>query len=126
MPSSPFTKAASYALQREAALRVFLLDPELSLDTNHLERQIRPVAVGRKNWMFHWTEMGAEKAAILQSLIACCTLQKVDPYTYLVDVLQRIDSHPMIDIDLLTPRLWKQHFADNPMRAEIDSGYGLG
>lgn len=119
LPSNPFSKAASYALERERALRVFLSDEKVPLDTNHLEQQIRPVAVGRKNWLFHWTEVGARSAAIAQSLIASCKLQNVDPYTYFVDVLQRIDTHPMHDIDLLTPRLWKQNFAGNPLRLRI-------
>ena len=120
LPSSPFTRAASYALEREAALRVFLKDEKVPLDTNHLERQIRPVAIGRKNWLFHWTEVGAEYAAIFQSLIASCKLQDVDPYTYLVDVLQRIEAHPMQDVHLLTPRLWKENFAENPYLSDID------
>ncbi|MCB0333775.1 MAG: IS66 family transposase [Bdellovibrionales bacterium] len=118
LPSNPFTKAASYALERERALRVFLEDEKVAIDTNHLERQIRPVAIGRKNWLFHWTEVGAEYAACIQSLIASCTLHDIDPYTYFVDVLQRIDSHPMHDIHLLTPRIWKEHFADNPLRSD--------
>ena len=118
LPSSPFTKAASYALDREEALRVFLKDDSVPLDTNHLERQIRPVAVGRKNWLFHWTEVGAEYAAIIQSLIASCKLQEVDTHTYFVDVLQRISTHSMRDVHLLTPRLWKENFAENPLRSD--------
>lgn len=120
LPSDPFAKAASYALSRERALRVFLSDEKVPLDTNHLERQIRPVAVGRKNWLFCWTEVGAEYAAIVQSLIASCKLQDVDPYTYLVDVLQRVESHPMQEVHLLTPRLWKENFSDNPYLSDLD------
>ena len=118
LPSCPFTKAASYALEREEALRVFLKDDSVPLDTNHLERQIRPVAVGRKNWLFHWTEVGAEYAAIIQSLIASCKLQEVDTHTYFVDVLQRVSTHSMRDVHLLTPRLWKENFAKNPLLSD--------
>jgi hypothetical protein len=57
---------------------------------------------------------------IVQSLLASCRLQGVDPYVYLVDVLQRIDTHPAFDVHLLTPRLWKQHFAANPLRSDLD------
>lgn len=121
LPTSPFTKAVSYALEREKELRVFLEDPNVPVDTNHLEREIRPIAVGRKNWLFAWTEIGAKYVGIIQSLIRTCRLQQIDPYTYLVDVLQRIDSHPARDIQLLTPRLWKQHFAENPLRSHIDA-----
>jgi hypothetical protein len=121
LPSSPFTKAASYALEREGALRVFLEDPRVPVDTNHLEREIRPIAVGRKNWLFSWTEVGAKYVGIIQSLIRTCRLQQIDPYTYLVDVLQRIESHPARDVRLLTPRLWKEHFAENPLRSHLDA-----
>jgi hypothetical protein len=120
LPRNPFTEAAHYALSRERALRVFLGHPGVPLDTNHLEREIRPVALRRKNWLFCWTELGAEYVGIVQSLIATCRLHDIDPYVYLVDVLQRVDSHPARDVALLTPRLWKEHFADAPMRSGID------
>lgn len=120
LPTNPFTKAARYALDREAALRVFLEYPAVPLDTNPLEREIRAIAMGRKAWLFCWTELGARYVGIVQSLIASCRLQGVDPYVYLVDVLQRIDTHPAFDVHLLTPRLWKQHFADNPLRSDLD------
>ena len=120
LPSNPFTEAAGYALTREAGLRVFLEYPNVPMDTNHLEREIRPIAVGRKNWLFCWTEVGAECVGVVQSLVATCRLQGVDPYTYLVDVLQRIDSHPAADVAALTPRLWKEHFASEPLRSDLD------
>jgi hypothetical protein len=120
LPKSPFTQAANYALEREKKLRVFLAYADVPIDTNHLERQIRPIALGRKNWMFCWTELGAHYVGILQSLLATCRLQDVDPYTYLVDVLQRIDTHPAHEVRRLTPRLWKQHFGQNPLRSAID------
>jgi transposase len=120
LPSNPFTQAARYALEREAALRVFLEYPAVPLDTNHLEREIRAIALGRRNWLFCWTEVGARYVGIVQSLIASCRLQAVDPYVYFVDVLQRIDTHPAFEVHLLTPRLWKQHFAANPLRSALD------
>ena len=115
LPSSPFTKALAYALEREKALKVFLENPAVPLDTNHLERQIRPIAVGRKNWMFCWTEVGARYAGIAQSLLSTCVLHDVDPFTYLVDVLQRVETHPAARVDELTPRLWKEKFAADPI-----------
>jgi transposase len=120
LPSNPFTQAAEYALAREGPLRVFLEYPDVPIDTNHLEREIRPIALGRKNWLFCWTELGAEYVGVFQSLIATCRLQGVDPYTYLVDVLQRVEHHPASDVAALTPRLWKDRFADDPMRSDID------
>jgi transposase len=120
LPSNPFTQAARYALEREQALRVFLDYPNVPLDTNHLEREIRAIAMGRKAWLFCWTEVGAHYVGIVQSLLASCRLQGVDPYVYLVDVLQRIDTHPAFEVHLLTPRLWKQHFATTPLRSDLD------
>lgn len=120
LSSNAFTKAANYALDRERELRVFLDNPDVPLDTNHVERQIRSVAVGRKNYLFCWTEVGARYAGIIYSFIASCKLQGLDPYTYLVDVLQRIETHPIREVHLLTPRLWKQNFAGQPLRSAID------
>jgi transposase len=120
LPTNPFGQAAEYALKREAALKVFLADPEVPIDTNHLEREIRPIALGRKNWLFCWTEVGARYVGIIQSLLASCRLQGVDPYVYLVDVLQRVDTHPALEVHLLTPRLWKEHFAEQPLRSDLD------
>jgi hypothetical protein len=119
LPENPFTKAARYALQRKQELEVFLADPDVPLDTNHLERALRPIPLGRKNWLFCWTEVGAMQVGQIQSLITTCVLHGIDPYTYLVDVLQRVDTHPMSRITELTPRLWKQNFGDQPIRSAI-------
>lgn len=120
LPRNPFTAAAHYTLNRERALRVFLEHAEVPIDTNHLERQIRPIALGRKNWLFCWSEIGARYVGIFQSLLTTCRLHGVDPYVYLVDVLQRVETHPMSEVALLSPRLWKQHIAANPLRSAID------
>jgi transposase len=120
LPSHPFLQAARYAMEREAGLRVFLEYPDVPIDTNHLEQQIRPIALGRRNWLFCWTEIGAKYVGIIQSLLATCRLHGVAPYTYLVDVLQRVGDHPASRIAELTPRLWKEHFAANPLPSELD------
>ena len=119
LPSSPPTKALAYVRERKAGLSIFLDDPEVPIDTNHLERALRVIPMGRKNWLFCWTEVGAKHAGIIQSLLVTCRLQKIDPYDYLVDVLQRVGQHPAAEVDLLTPRLWKHQFADNPMRSDL-------
>jgi transposase len=90
------------------------------IPTNHLERALRVIPMGRKNWMFCWTEVGAQQVGMIQSLLTTCVLHDVDPYTCLVDVLQRIDQHPQSKVAQLTPRLWKEHFADRPMRSMLD------
>jgi transposase len=119
LPSNPLTQALAYARERQVGLEVFLTDPEVAIDTNHLERALRPVPMGRRNWLFCWTEIGAEHVATVQSLLVTCKLHGIRGYEYLVDVLQRIDRHPAKDIAQLTPRLWKQHFADNPLRSDL-------
>jgi transposase len=119
LPSNPLTKALAYVRERRAGLEVFLGDPDVPMDTNHLERALRAIPMGRRNWLFCWTEIGAEHAGIVQSLITTCRLHDIDPYTYLVDVLQRVGEHPASRVAELTPRLWKQHFAANPMRSDL-------
>ena len=119
LPSSPLTKAMAYARERRAGLEVYLNDPEVAIDTNHLERALRVVPMGRKNWLFCWTEVGAKYVGVIQSLISTCRLHGIDPYEYLVDVLQRVGQHPASQVAELTPRIWKQRFADNPLRSDI-------
>lgn len=119
LPKSPFSKALQYLENRIGPLRVFLDDPAVAVDTNHLERGIRPIAMGRRAWLFCWTELGAEHVGAIQSLISTCRLQGVDPYTYLVDVLQRVSDHPASDVIALTPRVWKTRFADDPLRSAL-------
>ena len=100
---------------------MFLTDPDVPLDTNHLERALRVVPMGRKNWNFCWTELGAKQVGIVQSLIVTCRLHGINVYTYVVDILQRISEQPASRVAELTPRLWKQRFAANPLRSALHS-----
>jgi len=118
-PSNLFSKAANYAFERRNGLEVFLSNPEVPIDTNELERTLRPIPMGRKSWLFCWTELGAEHVGKIQSLLQTCRLQGIDPYTWLVGVLQRVDTHPATDVHLLTPRLWKDYFANSPLRSVL-------
>ena len=115
LPKSPFAKALNYAATREAGLRVFLSDPIVDLDTNDLERALRVIPMGKKNWLFAMSEVGAEHVATIQTLLASCRAHGTNPHDYLVDVLQRIDVHPAKDIGDLTPARWKEKFAENRM-----------
>lgn len=119
LPSNPLTQALEYVRVRRFGLEVFLTDADVPIDTNHLERALRAIPMGRKNFLFCWTELGAEHVGIAQSLIVTCRLHDIDPYTYLVDVLQRVGQHPAARVAELTPRLWKQLFATNPMRSDL-------
>jgi len=119
-PKDPLRKAVHYMLKREHSMRAFLEDPVIPLDTNHLERTIRSIAMGRRNWLFCWTELGAEYVGVIQSLISTCKLHDINPYHYLVDVLQRVSIHPAKRVHELTPRVWKEKFADKPLRSDLD------
>ena len=119
LPRNPLTQALAYVRERRAGLEVFLTDPDVPIDTNHLERALRVIPMGRKSRLFCWTELGARQVGIVQSLIATCRLHGVDPYDYLVDVLQRVARHPAAKVALLTPRLWRQHFAPHPLRSDL-------
>ena len=119
LPSSPFLGALAYIRERCAGLSVYLDDPDVAIDTNHLERALRVIPMGRKNRLFCWTELGAKHVGIVQSLMATCRLHDINPYDYLVDVLQRVGQHPASLVHQLTPRLWKQLFSANPLRSDL-------
>jgi transposase len=90
VPNDPFIRALHYALERQSALSVFLSEPDVAIDTNHLERGLRPIPMGRKSWLFCTSEIGAKHVGVIQSLLTTCRLHDVDPNVYLTDVLQRI------------------------------------
>jgi transposase len=117
--SDLLSKALNYADNHQAQLRVYLGDPDVPIDTNHLERALRVIPMGRKSWLFCWTEVGAKQVGIIQSLLTTCRLQDIDPYTYLVDVLQRVSLHPAKDVEALTPRRWKEKYAANPLKSDL-------
>lgn len=84
--------------------------------TNHLQRSLRVILMGRRNWLFSWTEIGAEQVGIIPSLLVTCRIHGVNPNHYLVDVLWRVGTHPTTRMEELTPRLWKEQFADNRLQ----------
>jgi transposase len=121
LPSSPFSKAASYAIERKDSLCVYLSDPAVPIDTNHLERALRPIPMGRKNWLFCWTEVGAEHVGKIQSLLVTCRLHGINPYTYFVDVLQRVSTTKASDVADLTPIRWKELFAHQSLKSDLEA-----
>ena len=107
LPKSPTGKAIKYALGQWTALTRYIEDPLLDIDNNAAERTLRMVAVGRKNWLFAGSEAGAERAAVLYSLIGACKHRGLDPFAYLRDVLARVSTHPVSRIDELLPSHWQ-------------------
>lgn len=108
LPKSLAGKAITYALNQWDALMRYVDDPILEIDNNLSERTLRMVAIGRKNWMFAGSEAGAERAAIIYSLVASCKLNGIDPFVYFRDVLEKVTTYPASKIDDLLPSNWKK------------------
>lgn len=107
IPSEPLSKAIDYALNQRQALYRFLEDGRLKPDNNTAENAIRPLALGRKNWLFAASERGARATALFLGLIQSCKACDVNPWEYFDDVLRRIMSHPVSRLGELLPDQWK-------------------
>ena len=107
LPKSPEGMAIRYALSNWTALRRYTEDGDLAIDNNGAERSLRGVAVGRRNWTFFGSDRGGNTAAVLMSFMASCQRLKIDPWAYLCDVLGRVASHSIHDLDQLLPANWK-------------------
>lgn len=106
-PRGGLAEAIRYAIARWPALCRFLDDGRIELDNNPVERAIRPVALGRKNHLFAGSDGGADRWAVIASLLETAKLNGIEPYTYLSDVLERMtNGHPMNRIDDLLPWNW--------------------
>lgn len=104
LPKSPLGDAVRYLTNQWDALQCFVEDGRLAIDNNGAENQMRGVAAGRKNWLFAGSFAGAQRAALLYSLVQSCALAGVPPFDYLVDVLRRVATHPHRRIAVLTTR----------------------
>jgi transposase len=105
-PKSVIGKAIDYTLSRIDALKVYTTDAKLQIDNNLVENSIRPIAIGRKNYLFAGSHEAAENAAIFYSLFATCKAQGINPYTWLAETLKKIATHPINRIEELLPG-WK-------------------
>lgn len=105
---SDLAKAIRYTLSRWNALTRFADDGRFDIDNNAAERSIRPLALGRKNYLFAGSDSGGERAASIYSLIETAKLNSLNPEAYLTDVIARIAEHPSKRIDELLPWNWKQ------------------
>lgn len=106
-PKSPMGKAINYALNRWKYLERYLEDGRFEIDNNLVENAIRPVAIGRKNYLFAGSPQAAGWAAILYSLLGSAHKHGLNPFEYLKDVIQRITSISILDIHQLFPQNWK-------------------
>jgi hypothetical protein len=105
LPKSPLGKAVSYALNNWNLLTRYVEDGRFPLDNNTAEQAIRPVALGRKNWLFMGSVRGGQAAAVYMTIMATCKRAGVNPYEYLRDVLGRLMSHPVTKLDDLLPKI---------------------
>jgi len=104
---SATAKAIDYTLKRWRALTRYLEDGELPIDNNWVENQIRPIAIGRSNWLFAGSLRAGQRAAAVMSLLHSARLNGHDPYAYLKDVLERLPTQPASRIDELLPHRWR-------------------
>jgi transposase len=116
LPKSPLGEALRYALRNRQALQRYLDDGRLEIDNNGAERAIKPLVLGRKNWLFCGSEAAAHRAAVLLSLVQTCKHLDLDPFHYLRDVIDRVSTHPMSRLAELTPREWKRLHPEAPRR----------
>jgi transposase len=104
--SGSMAAAIKYLRNSRRALTTYLDDGCVPIDNNACERSIRPVAIGRRNWLFAGSVRGGEAAAVVYSLVESCKISDVDPEAYLTDVLVRVATHPAADVGELVPSRW--------------------
>lgn len=106
LPQSKFKEALGYFMGLIPFLKNYIHYPFARLDNNVAERAVRPLAIGRKNWLFFGSEEGGEAAAIILSLIQTCRALNINPRVYLEDVMVRLMSHCSTKLDELLPEKW--------------------
>ena len=107
LPKSPLGAAIGYALRNWVALTRYAEDGRLKIDNNGAEQALRPIVLGRKNWLFYGSDVGGRTGAVLSTLIASCKRQLIDPFAYLRDLFARIAAHPQNQLDELLPDRWQ-------------------
>lgn len=108
LPKSAIGQALSYALQHWDRASNYLKDGRLEIDNNWIENKIRPLALGRKNYMFAGSHEAAARAGMIYSFFAMCRKEGINPGEWLADVLSRIQDHPINQIEQLLPYNWKK------------------
>lgn len=108
LPKTAIGKALAYSIQRWERLSLYTKNGMLSIDNNPVENSIRPVALGRKNYLFAGSHEAAKRSGMLYSLLGTCKMNGIEPYTWLKDVLQRIAEHPVNKVKELLPHSYKK------------------
>jgi transposase len=108
LPKSPIGKALAYSIERWDKLCIYTTNGILNIDNNPVENSIRPVAIGRKNYLFCGSHEAAKRTAMLYSLLGTCKMHGVNPFDWFKDILERIPSFPIKNIKELLPHNWPQ------------------
>ena len=109
LPQNNFGKAVLYALDQWKHFTAFMTDMRVELSNNLVENAIRPVAIGRKNYMFKGSHDAAQRGAIIYSLVATAKLHDIDPYVYINDLLIKLPEESAKNIEQYMPHIWKQN-----------------
>ena len=107
LPQSAIAKAMRYYLRQYPKLEAILLDPRLKLDNNLIENKIRPLALGRKNYLFAGSHKAAQNTAMLYSFFGSCKANNVNPMAWLNDVLEKLPDWNIQNLEELLPDQWK-------------------
>lgn len=111
LPASTIGQAIAYSLKRWEKLCLYTTDGKLQIDNNLVENSIRPIAIGRKNYLFAGSHNAAQRAAMIYSLLGTCKINNVNPYDWLRDVFERIPTHTINKLHELLPHSWQSPIA---------------
>jgi len=114
-PRSEMARACLYGRKRWIAFTRFLDDGRLEIDNNIAERAIRPIAIGRKNWLFAGSQAGGERAAVIYSVIETAKMNGIEPQAYIADVIARIGNY-ILDVER-----WRARVGDRRKRPDVRS-----
>lgn len=108
LPKYSISEAIQYTLKLWPRLRRYTEDGRWEIDNNLIENTIRPVALGRKNYLFAGSHKAAQRAAMMYSFLGTCKLNGTEPFAWLKDVLTRLPDHPVNRLDELLPNNWQR------------------
>jgi transposase len=106
LPQGPTGRAIRYTLKLWDKLIVFLDDGKVEIDNNLVENKMRPVAIGRKNWLFFGSKDSGQQSAVIYSIVETCKMLGINPQEYLLDILQRLPSMTNQNVEQLLPSRW--------------------
>ena len=107
-PKEKLTIAVNYLLRYKTNFRLYLADPNISVDNDSAERCMRKVVLGKKNWMFIGSPTAGKSMGVLYSFVQTCRSMKIDPQKYLEDIFRGLQGHPHNNLRELLPDQWQK------------------